>query len=164
MIFEVEGDILLSKAAAVGHSVAPNDDFHSGLALALREQWPSMYKDFRHYCRTNHPKVGNVWAWKGPGGPIIFSLLNQDAAYGSGGKPGKAHLENVRHSLAALSKACLNEGVKTLALSRLATGVGELQWADVKPLIEAEFSKGPTTVYVYSTYRKGVAAMEPTPR
>ena len=43
MIQEVSGDILLSKAHAIAHGIAPNDDFHSGLALALRmlgmSQW-----------------------------------------------------------------------------------------------------------------------------
>ena len=41
MIHEVAGDILLTKAQAVAHGVAPNDHFDSGLALALREQWPA---------------------------------------------------------------------------------------------------------------------------
>ena len=36
MIHEVEGDILLSSAHAIAHGVAPNDDFRSGLAHALR--------------------------------------------------------------------------------------------------------------------------------
>lgn len=32
MLVEVEGDILKSKAQAIAHGIAPNDDFHSGLA------------------------------------------------------------------------------------------------------------------------------------
>jgi len=80
MIKEVTGDILLSKAAAIAHGVAPNDDFKQGLALALREQWPSMYKDFRHYCRTASPKTGTLWSWKGPQSPVLISLFTQDSA------------------------------------------------------------------------------------
>jgi len=51
MIQEVEGDILLSKAGAVAHGVAPHDNFANGLALALREQWPAMYKDLNMLAR-----------------------------------------------------------------------------------------------------------------
>jgi hypothetical protein len=47
MLREVAGDILLTKAEALAHGVAPNDNFANGLALALRERWPAMYKDFR---------------------------------------------------------------------------------------------------------------------
>ena len=63
MIKEVQGDILLSGADAVAHGIAPNDNFHQGLALSLRESWPAMYKDFRHYCHVQHPKEGTTWAW-----------------------------------------------------------------------------------------------------
>ncbi len=55
MLYEVSGDILLTRAQAIAHGVAPNDHFDSGLALALRERWPSMAKDFRHYAHQSHP-------------------------------------------------------------------------------------------------------------
>ncbi len=53
---EVAGDILLTKAEALAQGVAPNDNFANGLALALRERWPGMYKDFRHNSQTSTPK------------------------------------------------------------------------------------------------------------
>lgn len=43
------GGILLSGAAAIAHGIVPNDHFHQGLALALREKWPKIAMDFRHY-------------------------------------------------------------------------------------------------------------------
>ena len=65
MLKEVEGDILLTKAEALAHGVAPNDNFANGSALALRERWPAMYKDFRHYSQTFTPKTGELWTWAG---------------------------------------------------------------------------------------------------
>ena len=58
MLKEVAGDILLTKAEALAHGVAPNDNFANGLALALRERWPAMYKDFRHSGYPHHPSSG----------------------------------------------------------------------------------------------------------
>ena len=49
MIREVQGDILRTTAQAIAHGVAPGDHFAHGLALALREKYPVMAKDFRHY-------------------------------------------------------------------------------------------------------------------
>ena len=72
MLKEVEGDLLLSKAAAIAHGVAPNDPFSQGLALSLREQWPALYKDFRHYCQTYHPKPGDLWTWMGADGVMVM--------------------------------------------------------------------------------------------
>ena len=75
MIYEVSGDILKTKAQAIAHGVAPNDPFNQGLAHALREQWPALYKDFRHYCHTSHPAVGDVWMWGSVGGVRIVNLM-----------------------------------------------------------------------------------------
>ena len=70
MIKEVHGDILLSSAQAIAHGVSPNDNFAQGLALALREQWPALYKDFRHFCQTAHPKAGEPVVITERGQPI----------------------------------------------------------------------------------------------
>ncbi|MBP6217243.1 MAG: hypothetical protein KA436_01500 [Oligoflexales bacterium] len=160
MIKEVTGDILLSKAAAIAHGVAPNDDFKQGLALSLRENWPSMYKDFRHHYHTSHPKPGSIWSWKGPASPMIVNLFTQDPAPDHNTHPGKASLAHVNHSLHALKNELLEKRLTTLALTKLATGVGGLKWEDVKPLIDKVFSGTDLTVYVYSLYKKGVAAEE----
>lgn len=155
MIRFVQGDILLSKAQVIAHGVAPNDNFAQGLALSLRERWPAMYKDFRHYCQTQHPKAGELWTWAGADGVRIANLLTQDGAYGHGEKPGKATIANVNHSLRALKKEIEREGIKTVAITRLATGVGGLDWEEVRPLIENQLGDIDASVDVYETYVPG---------
>jgi len=160
VIREVTGDLLLSRAAAIAHGVAPNDNFHQGLALALRERFPAMYKDFRHECFVRHPKEGTVWSWGGTDHRRIVALFTQESAYEQGGKPGKAHLEHVRHALHDLATLTTQEGWTSLALPRLATGVGGLEWEKVKPLVHDILGDLPIPVIVYSTYRAGVPADE----
>ncbi len=159
MIHEVSGDILLSSAAAVAHGVAPGDHFNQGLALALRERWPSMAKDFRHWCHQSHPKPGNAWIWSGPGARVIC-LLTQDESNGHSQSSGRAHTEHVNHALKELRKIIEKESLPSLALPRLATGVGGLDWSEVKPLIEHHLSDLDIPVYVYAEYHAGVAAEE----
>jgi O-acetyl-ADP-ribose deacetylase (regulator of RNase III) len=161
MIKEVQGDLLLSKAAALVHGVAPNDPFGQGLSLALREHWPALYKDFRHYCQTYHPKPGELWSWMGSNGQRVVSLFTQEGADGHhGGKPGRASLSAVSHALKALHKLAAQEKFASLALPRLATGVGGLEWSDIQPLLTQHLGSLGVPVYVYTTYRKGVAAPE----
>lgn len=162
MIHYVTGDILFSKAQAIAHGVAPNDSFSSGLALSLRENWPAMYKDFRHYCQTNHPKAGTAWMWGGAEGARIINLFTQEAAYDHGAKPGKATVENVNHSLRELHKIMEAEKFTSLALPRLATGVGGLDWEEVSPLINKHLDSLNVPVYVYISFQKGIAADEPS--
>lgn len=160
MIREVHGDILLSSAQAIAHGVSPNDNFGQGLALSLRERWPALYKDFRHYCHIAHPKAGEVWVWVGADGKRIVNLLTQEAAYGHGERPGEATLPNVNHALRALARVIDSEGLTSIALPRLATGVGRLQWEQVRPLIDEHLGALPVNVYLYTLYEKDVRANE----
>ena len=164
MIHELSGDILFSGAKAIAQGVAPNDDFHHGLALQLRERMPAMYKDFRHFCQTKHPKSGGVWSWMSADGRYIVNLFTQDAAYDHGSKPGSAKLNHVNHSLHALRDFVQKEKVSSLALPRLACGMTGLDWDEVKPLIEKQLGDLGIPVYIYVTYQKSVKANEPTER
>jgi O-acetyl-ADP-ribose deacetylase (regulator of RNase III) len=162
MIKEVSGDLKLSKAQAIAHSVAPYDHFENGLALSLRQDFPAMVKDFRHWCHQSNPKPGSAWRWPSAEGVSIISLLIQEPATGHNhsGIPGKASLSNVSHALRELRKIVQKEGIKSLALPRLATGVGGLGWEDVKPLIYQAFEDTDTDVFLYTTFVAGKAAEE----
>ncbi|MCA8942518.1 MAG: macro domain-containing protein [Planctomycetes bacterium] len=160
MIRHLEGDILLSEAQYIAHGIAPNDDFKQGLALALREQWPAMYNDFRHHCHQSHPKAGEIWVWGGAGGARIVNLMTQDAAYGKGAKPGKATASHLNKCLRALRKFCDDENVESVALPRIATGVGGMAWEEVEPLIQKHLGDAKTDVRVYTTYHAGQKAAE----
>lgn len=160
MIIEVEGDITLSGANAVAHVVAPNDEFKTGFAHSLKESWPALYKDFRHFCRQEHPKAGEVWGWKGAGSSTVYSLMVQEPAEGHSSHPGKASLPALNKALGELRKLCDKEKFTTLAMTRLATGVGGLDWDDVKPLVDKYFQNSDMRVYVYQTYRPKVKAIE----
>lgn len=160
MLHEVSGDILLTRAQAIAHGVAPNDHFTSGLALALREKWPSMAKDFKHYAQQSHPKPGEIWMWGGVGGIRIFNLLTQEGELTHGSKPGKATLPNVNHCLRRLRHAIEKEEITSLALPAIATGVGGLSMKDVKPLIESNLGDLSIPIFLYTTYHKDQQADE----
>jgi O-acetyl-ADP-ribose deacetylase (regulator of RNase III) len=160
MIHEVAGDILLSGANAIAHGVAPNDDFKQGLALTLREHWPAMCKDFKHFCHKDHPSPGEVWSWKGAGGPWILNLMTQEAPSFHGAHPGHAKTEYVNSALRALRKQIDELKLSSLAITRLATGVGGLDWQEVRPLIFKHLGDTPADIYLYSEYVKGGKADE----
>lgn len=160
MIREANGDILLTEADTIAHGVAPNDHFKNGLALSLRKQFPQMYKDFRHDMHVAHTKEGGIVAWSGEGAPRIVHLLTQEHAKGDHGHPGKAKTSYVNKALRSLREWADEAGVERLALPRLATGVGGLDWAEVKPLIDQHFADAKFDVIVYTEYHAGQKADE----
>ena len=165
MIKEVSGDILFSRADLLAHGISAQDPFDSGLALALRERWPSLVRDFRHHTRSRAVASGDVWFWTGiqDGGGTrkILNLITQDTlGQGSSAKPAKASIENVRRALQNLAKLVKQENISSVALPRLATGVGSLPWSEVSPLIRQYLGDLGIPVIVYTTYRKGEMADE----
>lgn len=161
MIYEVTGDILLTKAQAIAHGIAPNDPWDAGLALALRENWPALAKDFRHFAHGTHPKPGELFVWGTTDGRRIINLLTQEGDHGHGAKPGRATLAHVNHALRRLRHEIDKGEIKSLALPRLATGVGGLEWSEVRPIVMQHLGDVKIPVYVYTTYHKGEAAKEP---
>ena len=159
MISKVRGDILLTDAQAIAHGIAPHDHFNQGLALALRERYPAMAKDFRHYCHQKNPKPGHAWLWAGPA-RVVINLMTQEPAPDNKAHPGKATAHNVNHALKELRGLIERENLSSIALPRLATGVGGLDWGEVEPLIEKHLGDLEIPVIVYETYDKDQKAAE----
>jgi O-acetyl-ADP-ribose deacetylase (regulator of RNase III) len=157
---EVSGDILLSKAQVVAHGVAPADHFNQGLALSLRERYPAMAKDFRHYCQISHPKAGEIWSWAGAEGKRVVNLMVQEAAPSKQSRPGKATTHNVNVALRNLRSLIEKENFESVALPRLATGVGGLEWDEVQPLIDNHLGDLDIPIYLYTTFTAGEQAAE----
>ena len=161
MIHEVDGDILLSSAQAIAHGVDANDPMNQGLAASLHENYPSMHKDFHHWCHQQHPKLGSAWIWSGAQGPRVINLITQEGGYEHGSKPGKATVSSVNRCLRSLKKVIEDEGLSSVALPRLATGVGGLEWEDVRPLIMNQLADTDADIFVYHEYVPGKKAAEP---
>ena len=54
----------------------------------------------------------------------------------------------------------LKEKFTSLALPRLATGVGGLEWQAVRPLIDTHLGSLEIPVIIYRTYQSGVKAAQ----
>ncbi len=161
MIYQVEGDILLSKAHAIAHGVGINDPMNVGLALALHNAYPAMHKDFHHWCHQHHPEPGDAWLWGGADQVRIVNLITQEGIDSHDHRLGKATESNVNKALKALVKIIAKENLTSIALPKLATGVGGLDWTKVWPIIETNLGELDIPVYVYSVYHQGQQAKEP---
>ena len=160
MIYFVTGDILKSGANAIAHGLAANDPMDQGLAQSLHKDYPAMHKDFHHWCHQQHPKPGSAWIWSGAGGVRIINLLTQEGGYDQGSRPGRASVSSVNKALRSLKKMIAKEKLSSVALPRLATGVGGLDWDDVEPLILNQLDDVDADIYVYNHYVPGEKALE----
>jgi O-acetyl-ADP-ribose deacetylase (regulator of RNase III) len=161
MIHKVEGDILLSKAQAIVHGVGVNDPMDKGLALKLRNQYSSLQKDFNRWCHQHNTLPGEAWLWAGPNNIRIVNLITHENMESNDHHYDKATLSNIRHALTALVKIVAFEKLTSIALPRIGTGFGDLDWDDVWPIIENTLSGLDIPVYVYVVYKPGQPTNEP---
>lgn len=161
MIHKVEGDILLSSASAIVLGVGINDPMDKGLALALHNRYPDICKDFNRWCHQYNTKPGEAWLWTGPNNIKIINLIIQDSIDTHEYHFGKATLNNLKHALDALVKIILHKRITSIALPKLGTGSGDLDWDDVRPVIENSLGNIDIPVYLYTRYYAGQKAEEP---
>jgi len=161
MIHEVKGDILLSHAQVIAHAIAPHEHFDQGLALSLGEQWPALVKDYSHFYHAMQPKSGDTWVWSGAMSKHIINLLVNEPSVGKGEQRGRAKPEDVDRALRKLRRLLESERFASLALPRLATGAGGLDWHVVRPLIEHHLGELALPIYIYIDFEKGRQAIEP---
>jgi O-acetyl-ADP-ribose deacetylase (regulator of RNase III) len=152
MIHKVEGDILLSKAQVIVHGVGVNDLMDKGLALKLRNKYPSLQKDLNRWCHQHETKPGEAWLWVGQDNVRIVNLITHENRESNDHHYDKATLGNIRHALTALVKMVTHEKLTSLALPRIGTGLGDLDWDDVWTLIENNLGGLEILVHVYIDY------------
>ena len=161
MIYKVEGDILLSKAQAIVLGVGVNDPMDKGLALQLRNKYPSLQKDLNRWCHQHDTKSGEAWLWVGQNNARIINLITHENRESNDHHYDKATLGNIKHALNALVKIVTVEKLTSIALPKIGTGFGDLDWDDVLPIIEMNLGSINIPAYVYTLYRPGQAATEP---
>lgn len=133
MIRYVQGDILKAEAEALVNTVNCVGVMGRGIALQFKQAFPSNFKAYASACRR-----GEVL----PGRMFVFDI-------GQIAKPryiinfptkrhwrGKSRIEDIEAGLVALVEEVRSRNIRSIAIPPLGSGLGGLDWADVRPRIE----------------------------
>lgn len=120
------GDIFDTKAQVIGHGINCRGAMASGIALNFANRFPDMEMAYRHLCSSSAIQPGDVFIWQDEKSERwIYNLATQI-------DPGAdARLTLVKQSLTAALDSMVEDGLTTLALPRIGSGVGGLDWDDV---------------------------------
>lgn len=167
MIQYTQGNLLDAEVDAVVNTVNTVGVMGKGIALMFKEAFPDNFKHYEAACKTKEVKVGQMFvterhALLGPKWIVNF--------------PTKQHwrqptkLAWVVDGLKALHAFILDKDIKSIAIPPLGCGNGGLDWAVVRPEIEAALSDldgveivvfEPTTKYQNVAKRSGVEKLTP---
>lgn len=132
MISFVSGDVLKAKEQYIAQGVAEGNQegLGTGLALKISTRWPAAQSAFKRHARTGRFKGGSIWTYPpSDGAPGLIYLATQPDMYG-------ATLPYLRKSLRNLATWSKRTQVSSVALPKIAAGLGKLSWdEEVKPLL-----------------------------
>lgn len=161
MIYEVEGDILMSRADVIAQGVAINDPMSSGLARKLQEKYPSMREHFIEWCEQTNPEPGNIWLWESNDKTKVLNLIVAEAADPDLHRASRPNKIAVHRAFRAVNKLVVDERLSSIALPKIGSGAGGIDWLEVRGMMHSQLGELLIPLFVYVTELDGMLASEP---
>ncbi len=142
MLVYLKGDIFNSPAQVIVNTVNTVGVMGKGIALTFKQKYPDMFKEYQALCDKKLLEPGKLFLWKKSQKWILLF-------------PTKVHwrnpskLEYIEQGLKKFVDNWQRLGINSIAFPRLGCGNGNLDWDDVRPLMEKYLKSLPITVYIY---------------
>jgi len=113
-----------------------------GLAQAFKEREPDMFRSYKRICDQKALVPGKLWLWRGSESWVLNF-------------PTKVHwrnpskLEWIEQGLAKFVFVYEDQAITEISFPQLGCGNGNLDWKDVRPLMEHYLSKVSIPVYIH---------------
>jgi O-acetyl-ADP-ribose deacetylase (regulator of RNase III) len=162
-----QGNLLDARVEAVVNTVNTVGVMGKGIALMFREQYPENFRAYEAACKAGEVQVGKMFVTAG---------VELDGPRWIINFPTKKHwrqptkLEWVRSGLVTLKEVIREKHIKSIAIPPLGCGNGGLDWAAVRPVIEAALGDlrdvevivyEPTAKYQNVAKKRGVEELTP---
>jgi O-acetyl-ADP-ribose deacetylase (regulator of RNase III) len=139
----VAGDLFDSKVQTLVNPVNTVGVMGKGLALAFKERYPDLYRQFQYECEGGEFVVGKLWLYKADDRWILNFPTKQHWR-------SKSRLEYVESGLKTFVRSYAELGIRSIAFPKLGCGLGSLDWeTQVKPLMAAYLTDLPIQIEVY---------------
>jgi len=140
MIELTRGNILTADAEALVNTVNCVGVMGKGIALQFKKAFPENFKAYEAACRNKEVKPGRMFVFNtgqmfNPRFIINFPTKRHWR--------GKSRYEDIEMGLEALVQEVRERKIRSIAIPPLGSGLGGLQWEQVKPMIEKAFSTMP---------------------
>lgn len=132
MIEYTQGDILRSDAEALVNTVNCVGVMGRGIALQVKNAYPANFKAYAAACKRGEVQPGRMFVHEtdqlAPRWIINFPTKRHWR--------GKSRIEDIEAGLAALVQELRARDIRSVAIPPLGSGLGGLDWREVRPIIE----------------------------
>jgi O-acetyl-ADP-ribose deacetylase (regulator of RNase III) len=128
------GDLLSEDAEALVNAVNCVGIMGRGIALQFKNRFPENFKAYQAACRREQVQPGRMFVFE------TGTLTNPKFVINFPTKRhwrGNSRMEDIDSGLEALVDEIRKRGIRSIAIPSLGSGLGGLNWDDVRPRIEA---------------------------
>ena len=152
MIQYTSGNILKAGTDALVNTVNSVGIMGRGIALQFKEAFPANFKAYAAACRLGEVQPGRMFVfYTGLTAPRYIINFPTKRHW-----RGKSRIEDIRSGLDALVEELRRLEIRSVAIPPLGSGLGGLDWAQVRPLIDQALARLPEVeVIVYEPGGKG---------
>ncbi len=136
MIEYKTGDLLAEDAEAIVNTVNCVGVMGRGIALQFKKAWPENFKAYAAACKQQEVKPGKMFVYD------LGGLTNPRYIINFPTKRhwrGKSRMEDIDAGLDDLLRIIQENNIRSIALPPLGSGLGGLEWSDVRARIERAF-------------------------
>lgn len=140
MIEFTSGDILKDDVDAIVNTVNCVGIMGRGIALQFKNAWPENFKAYEAACKREEVQPGRMFVYE------VGQLTTPRYIINFPTKRhwrGKSRIEDIESGLKALVGEIRQRGIRSIAIPPLGSGLGGLDWNDVRPRIEAAMHELP---------------------
>jgi O-acetyl-ADP-ribose deacetylase (regulator of RNase III) len=135
-MFDVNADVRVNTVNCIGV-------MGSGVALAFRERYPEMFKDYQRACRNGEVRPGSLHVWRSLFGDWIVNFPTKRDWRD------KSRYEDIASGLDTLRSYLQELGPVAVTLPALGCGHGGLDWTRVSKLITSRLSDLEAKIYLF---------------
>lgn len=140
MIRLTQGNLLEAEAEALVNTVNCVGFMGKGIALQFKQAFPENFEAYQRACRAEEVQPGRMFVFE------TGMMMNPRYIINFPTKrhwKGNSRLEDIESGLEALVEEVRRLGIRSIAVPPLGCGLGGLDWATVRPLIERAFAALP---------------------
>ena len=142
MLKYVEGDLFCSPAQVLVNAVNTVGVMGKGIALEFKKRYPEMFLHYKEQCDKHKLVIGKLMLWYEPDYWILQFPTKEHWR-----NPSK--MEYIEKGLMTFARKYADYNISSVAFPKLGCGNGELNWNEVKPLMEKYLKDLPIEVYIY---------------
>jgi hypothetical protein len=130
------------KQNHIAIEVSKDEHYTSPYLKSLKENWPSLARDYRHYCHNVNPAAGQIWAWTSPEGQKFFHLVMDEKNSDTHVNHNIVHadrLQSFKKALKQLKKTIEEEKITQIELPKLGFHFSEQEFQLANMMLKEVF-------------------------